>query len=60
MFICHLGMHNNVQGHRNANVCKQKYIILASLTVSKFEVVYEIYFLNANVLARTGSVSIST
>ncbi len=25
MFICQLGMHNNVQGHRNANVCKQTY-----------------------------------
>ena len=23
MFICQFGMHNNVQGHRNANVCKQ-------------------------------------
>jgi len=25
MFICQLGMHNNVQGHRNENVCKQTY-----------------------------------
>jgi hypothetical protein len=25
MFICQSGMHNNVQGHRNANVCKQTY-----------------------------------
>ena len=25
MFICQFGMHINVQGHRNANVCKQTY-----------------------------------
>ena len=25
MFICQAGMHNKVQGHRNANVCKQTY-----------------------------------
>ncbi len=25
MFICQLGMHNNVQGHRNAKVCKQTF-----------------------------------
>jgi len=25
MFICQFGMHNNVHGHRNANVCKQTY-----------------------------------
>ena len=25
MFICGFGMHNNVQGYRNAKVCKQTY-----------------------------------
>ena len=25
MFICQFGMHNHVQGYRNANVCKQTY-----------------------------------
>ena len=25
MFICQNGMHNSVQSHRNANVCKQTY-----------------------------------
>ena len=25
MFICQFGMHNNVHGYRNANVCKQTY-----------------------------------
>ena len=36
MFICQLGMHNNVQGHRNANVCKQTYD--ASCMVCHFSV----------------------
>ena len=25
MLMCQFGMHFNVQGHRNANVCKQTY-----------------------------------
>ena len=25
MFICQVGMHINVQGHRNANLCEQTY-----------------------------------
>ncbi len=32
MFICQLGMHNNVQGHRNAKVCKQTYDACCSPT----------------------------
>ncbi len=33
MFICQLGMHNNVQGHRSANVCKQTYDASCTCTV---------------------------